>query len=665
MKRQITKRTLSLTLAGRLARRLPRRPRGNMLVLIVAILAGVVVATILFALGYVRILGSHSEQRTAIESAALAAAKDLSRIVVEDPNFGFISLSDSAPVGTSTTAGDRYYLPVHGINTLLGTIRLDLIVADQLNDPIMKEFIERDYDNAMLAKDRLVNVLEGACSGGASPGAEPKDKDGVVVDPYESAVQAYKTNVIRQTGNSKFVEGSLKLTLGALDGGAPTNIPLPKPESLSGVSGSQRIGNVYRSYVNTPYGDKNFVFAGIGEGSTIVDNNKFKKTLAGLPYFIPSIVRAEGDQMISATDGSHEHKGMQHAAACAQPFNNYDPKPAPGVLSVSFPDGRPPEIASLGSMWTEPQFLAPSTSTDILTPLGGDYPGGGGMLTPNSWTAGGGGAAGSTPITIIWSSSFYDWLRRGGTKVDINSLKGTIGTPFLTSIPASKGQSNLYGFNPDGTVRMGQIAIQPVPFMAVGENQFLGISRGALISSEPIKYDIIFRDQVNRRGRIAGGRHGGEPMDNPVYAAALAAGSAGAGGTFGGTPTWTPSGGSILGILGIQGNPWGGGLVGMIPSGIALLGPYGLITLIYPPTSPNWVVGPNNDFGQGMVPTPPVMNYTTGPAGGAARPTYTTNGTDVDVRFRKQIPVLNAVGPIPIIAGPRYKLLEITGGSGP
>ncbi len=91
-----------------------------MIVLVVAILAGLIVTVILFMLGYVRILGSHSEQRTAIESAALAAAKDLSRIVVEDPNFGLISLSDAAPVGTNTAAGDRYFMPVHGINTLLG-----------------------------------------------------------------------------------------------------------------------------------------------------------------------------------------------------------------------------------------------------------------------------------------------------------------------------------------------------------------------------------------------------------------------------------------------------------------------------------------------------------------------------------------------------------------
>lgn len=639
------------------------RMRGNMIVLVVSILAGLVIAVILFMLGYIRILGSHSEQRTAIESAALAAAKDLSRIVVEDPNFGFISLSDGAPVGTSTTAGDKYFMPVHGINTILGTIRLDLIVADQLNDPVMKEFIDRDYNNAMAAKDKLVNVLDGAVSGVSSAGAEPKDRDGAIVDPYDSAVKAYKANVIRQTANSKFVEGSLKLQLGCIVGGGGTNIPIPKPENLSTVSSSQRIGNFYKSYTNIPFGDKDFVFAGIAEGATIVDNNKFTKTIPGLPYVIPSIVRAEGDQMISTTDGTTVHKGVQKAAACAQPFNVYDPKPAPGILSISFPDGKPPEIASLGSLWMDPQFLSPSKDTQILTPLGGDYPGGGGTLTPSTWSAGGGGGGGggassNTPMSIIWSSSFYDWLRRGGTKVDIGSVKAAVSAPFPSLVPSSKGHANVFGFNPDGSVRTGQLSIQPMPYMSVSENQFVSVSKDAYTSSEPVKYDVIVRDQANIRGRLNGGRHGGEPLDNPVYASALAASLGGSGGTYGGVVTWTPTAASLLGLIGIQGNPWSGGLLGVVPTGIAILGPYGLITLIYPPTSPNWVAGPNNDFGQGVLPPAQITSFTTGPGAGAQRPTYTTNGTVIDVRFRKQIPILPAPAPLTVLGGPRYKLIE-------
>lgn len=643
----------------KLSRDLRRRRRGNMIVLAVALIAGVVLMFILFGLGYIRLLGSHQEQATAIENAAIAAAKDLSRIVIEDPNFGFISLSDAAPVGTNTTAGDRYFLPVHSINTLLGTIRLDLIVADQLNDPIMKEFIERDYDNALLAKDRLVNVLEASLTGATGGGGtEPKDKDGQIVDPYESAVNAYKTNAIRQTGKSRFVEGSLRLTLGCLTGGGPTNIPLPKPENLSGVNSNQRVGTHYRSYVNVPFGDKDFVFAGIGDQVTLVDNSKFSRTLGGLPFVIPTIVRAEADQMISSHDGTTNHEGVQHASAAAQPYSVYDPKPAPGIMSLTFPEGRPNEIISMGSMLTDPQLLSPSPNTEVITPLGGDYPNGGGALSPSSWTAPGGGSPTNTPVSAIFSSSLYDWLRKAGTKVNITSVRNAVNAGFPATVPAGRGHANLYGFRADGTVVTAQVPVQPLPVLQASENQLVTISRDAYVSSEPVRYDIIIRDQVNQRGRLRGGRHGGEPLDNPVYANAIAIASGSAGGPVPTTPTWTPSTASLLGLLTIRGNPWGGGLAGIIPSGIAILGPYGLITLIYPPTNPNWVVGPNNDFGQGVLPPPPVTAFTTGPAGGSQRPTYTSNGTDVDIRFRKQIPVLRALGPIPVLAGPRYKLIE-------
>ncbi len=70
----------------------------------------ILIAILLFALGYTRLVGSSQEQRTAIEAASLAAAKEISRIVVNDPNFGYISLSDAAPVGKATAAGDNFFI---------------------------------------------------------------------------------------------------------------------------------------------------------------------------------------------------------------------------------------------------------------------------------------------------------------------------------------------------------------------------------------------------------------------------------------------------------------------------------------------------------------------------------------------------------------------------
>ncbi|HMO22781.1 MAG TPA: hypothetical protein PKC98_17610, partial [Candidatus Melainabacteria bacterium] len=82
-----------------------RKPGGNMLVLIAAF-SFIVSALALFGLGYLRMLGSSSEQKTAIEAAALAAAREVSNIVIDTPEFGFVGVSDSAPTGSVTQAGD-------------------------------------------------------------------------------------------------------------------------------------------------------------------------------------------------------------------------------------------------------------------------------------------------------------------------------------------------------------------------------------------------------------------------------------------------------------------------------------------------------------------------------------------------------------------------------
>jgi hypothetical protein len=108
-----------------------RSDRGNMIALLAAITLGLVLVLLIFALRFTRFLGSNQEQRTAIEAAALAAANDISRITIDDPNFGMIALSDFAPVGFDTVAVDKQPTPVRGINTVLATVRVDMIIADQ------------------------------------------------------------------------------------------------------------------------------------------------------------------------------------------------------------------------------------------------------------------------------------------------------------------------------------------------------------------------------------------------------------------------------------------------------------------------------------------------------------------------------------------------------
>ena len=265
------------------------------MLIMVAAFTFVILALCLFGLGYLRILGSSSEQKTAIEAAALAAAREISNIVIDTPEFGYVGISDSAPIGTVTQAGDTFYTPVHSINTLIGTARLDLIIADQLGVPELEELALTDLTAAKLRAAELVGVIAGSIT----PSGSAQDKHGNTITPYVSAETAYQQNQVRMTGASNYVAGSLSLTLGALNTPGLTNVPIPNPPSADpSLSTSNTLAGNYKSYINIPYNGQNFVFAGIGDAVRIVDPNQFT-TAPSLPYFYRTIIRAEAQQNVT------------------------------------------------------------------------------------------------------------------------------------------------------------------------------------------------------------------------------------------------------------------------------------------------------------------------------------------------------------------------------
>ena len=157
-----------------------------MLVFSTAVTIAIVAVLAFFSLSYVRLLGSNSEQRNAIEAAALAAARDLSMIAINTDDYGWISLSDAAPTGSSTTAGDSYNIPVRGINSILGTLRLDLLIADHLGDANLKTIIKADIAKAKAAQALLGTELSKSLAAGYGA----KDINGNTVNVYADAENA-------------------------------------------------------------------------------------------------------------------------------------------------------------------------------------------------------------------------------------------------------------------------------------------------------------------------------------------------------------------------------------------------------------------------------------------------------------------------------------------
>lgn len=476
-----------------------RNQCGNMLGVCVAFMF-IIVALALFSLSFVRTLGAKQEQQTAIEAAALAAAKALARITIEDANFGFIALSDFAPVGKGTRAGDNYFLPVQGINTLLGTVRADMIVADRLNDPIMKELSKRDYQYAIKAKDALVEALKQA----TDVDGTATDIDGNMVSPYTEAIAAYKANVVRMTGaESRLVDGSLKLTLGCIKD-LPTSTPIPKPAGYASVTDDQIENDRYKSYMNMKYDNYDFIFAAVGDNPRLVDQKRFQKTLTDLPYFIPSIVKCEADEQFTETSSTGQTKKWKvHAVACAEPACPSDALPSPGALVLSFPDGaldaaefsQPGNLLSLGGIIYVP-------TDDVQSPLQGDFP-----LTPLSDLTVPIINNENPPFGQMASLAVYDWVRRTRTNINVEALINMLSQPLNTTGGAG---SHVYRFNRDGTIKYS--IVPALPDLATSHKQIRAITGLARQNANGDSYDIVLRDYVYQPGRILGGIHAGEPL---------------------------------------------------------------------------------------------------------------------------------------------------------
>lgn len=637
-----------------------RKPSGNVLFLITAIVVGVIIAFILLSTSFVRILGTSGEQQTAIEAAAAAAARDLSRIVVETPECGFVSLSDAAPVGSFTQAADGFALPVKSINTLIGTARVDLIIADKLGQQVMIDLSRMDLQNALTAKDTLVAALKASLTKTGSG----QDKDGNVIRPYLSAEDAYKQNQIRMSGGSTYVTDSMKLTLGSLEGGAGTAIPLPNPQSKAAVASNQRVGDCYKSYVNIPYLGTDFVFGGIGTSVKIVDKKAFRDTIASLPYQFPTIVRAEATQNIKDL---HSTSGYNtQAVACAQPATVHDPLPAPGALSISFPDGRVPEIQKPEDCYLNAHLSDPEEDPmDLLTSKNGDYPrDGGANMQSTPWPTDGSNSM--HPTGDVWKVGLHDWFRRAGTKANIDSCVNmqsqvldspnpatvtwlapiSIGGPYLNLGKIPGGIIHIFTFNGDGTVKYRSKQLTPYPLYCASNEQMYGESlvaiRNSSIGTQTIVvnnkgnnppddtvvltkvWDAYIRDEVRWPGRIKGGKHAGEPINKPILASTsnqnekdrmaftIIGKGSGAVGHGHGAGHGKGKGKGQSGTTGNGDNGW-------------------------PP-----LIAPQSDFGELSKPPAPVMNPM--PASpGLKRPFYESTGTAVDIRFRRQVDVTDVV----------------------
>ncbi len=386
-----------------------RYAKGSMLVVIAAVMI-CIIALLALLFNLVRFISGSQNQIGAAQAAALAVAQDLSCIVVNTPQYGYISFSDAAPNGNNTAATDQYDMPVRSINSLIGTARVDYIIAQMGGDASMLSLAQTDLKNAEGSASLLVETLQKAIQ----PGGSGQDIYGHTITPYQDAVNAF-TNNLRTTGSSTnctYVNGSMIVALGCTKDGVPTSIPVPQPAAQSPVNASQQQNGYYLSDMSIPVGRVSFAFAAIGPKCRLINNSEF---VANPPMTnsIPAIVQVQADQKV--IDPQNPNGGVVHSIACAQPADNYDPRPAPGALSISFPDGQPPEIGS----FTDANKYLNQTAT-LETPVHGDFPTDPGSLMTQMQ----GFIGGQNPqLSQVWNVAIYDWIKRAGPRAQVTTLK--------------------------------------------------------------------------------------------------------------------------------------------------------------------------------------------------------------------------------------------------
>jgi uncharacterized membrane protein YgcG len=572
----------------------------------------VMASVILFGLWYTQHTLTTTEHRTSIDSAALAAASAVGRIVIQTPEMGYVSLTGAPPVGTASVmrAPDNWIDRVHSINELMGTARLNLIIADEIGDPVMRKLALNYRDDVIAAKNKLIAAVEAAIT----PTGSGLDIDGNTVTPYKEAERLYLSN---PTLASSYVPNSLRLTLGTVEGGVATAIHIPVPTSMSQVSPGDATNDMYMSDRNIQAGGVDFVFAPITKQPALVQHRKF---LATSPASIqmPGAVEVYAEQTFDE-QGRKTKVPYSSVATAGGIFVS----PQDGELRINFPDGRPNECTTVKAML---DWAGMSKDTAVFTAQGGDYPKGGGTLdTTVPWKP----LPLSSPPTAseIAKLAIFDWLTNAGSRPRVDVVKEWWTDNFEDVKPPKEkwvsvdkankkvevdnvpnGNSHQYYFNSGGYMVYKWKRMVPEPYFSVAHNQLYaetmdvpsttnawpgsininldGVTKTVLPKQ---MYDFYLRDYVRYRGDRTS-KHSGEPM------------------------VWQGDyGTSGMGAAGWYGDGRDPGL---------------------PPT-----LSQQTDFALSTKPEPVYKQYMTGPSGGAPRISYTEDGICAEIRFRLQLNV--------------------------
>jgi len=421
-----------------------RKNKGSSLALVTAIGLGIILVILFWAVIYSQQFTQQKEAQTAVDSAALAVAKEISLVSITDPGLGIVGVTDQFRAGGPAQG------PIYGINTLVGRARLDAVIANNLNNEDMELLANRDTAQVMAA----ATTLRGALAIPTTGILRYTSPNGVVTRNLKQiAAAAYNSNPTRAANSPNVAINDVTVETGYVNNNAAglTDIPIPMPNDLSlGANTDQFSGQVggqrfYRAGVSAPVPGigGQYVFSAISRQQRLVDRTAF---VAAAPHanLVPTVVRVTIRQQVSRSNpstgvnldtGTAANRKVEVAAATAG--GERVPTTA-GLFRLEFPQGIPQDQDS-GNRFNSILSImnagaaAWNGNASFFTAKDGPFPGSG-YMAPARFPAGVSVAdsrdtANPSQVTAYY---VYDWLRNDCLRPNVRSVITAMNAPLRT-----------------------------------------------------------------------------------------------------------------------------------------------------------------------------------------------------------------------------------------
>jgi hypothetical protein len=468
-----------------------------MLFLVLGATLLILIPLTLIAIDFVSIFMARDYLQAAADAAALAAAKDLSRIVIMDPNVGYISLSNYPPVGKALVATDGEPLPVYSYNDLAGTARLDLQFAQDIGSSSLIELSKHEAANVLFAGQKLSDSLRDALARGSA--AKQIDNDGVVVDPKQSIEQIARRNLLHK---QYLTVENISSSIGAADDAVGSLVPdlTDKNENAEGVQGN----GFYKPFINMPLAGQEFFLVGVAPNVHLIKPEKFYIPHTNTPV---SIVCVRIDAQVSSPIAAEWlPKAEISVSSCAAPRYVRNIVPA-GNLVINLYRTPPSNLNSLGNLFDSSAMASISMGASVAKE--GDYPNdSGSYLEPIDFRAAGLETANPiNPITV----SLYCWLRNLGPNVNLPSFRQLLSTRFsdLIGSQSTFPTTIIFELKTTGDVTARKLVNSPFPIETVADGQLFGEGK---LSTEGTTVSLKVFNQILHAPNFLTTKHGGQPL---------------------------------------------------------------------------------------------------------------------------------------------------------